>query len=405
MLAAGVTLSEYIRRRRLNGALSDLRSGAKIIDVAAKYGYESPDAFCVAFKRLYGITPSRAKKTKERLKSYDRIFFTLTVSYVKGENDMALLNIDRYRYNEPLFEGARIVLNASGASFTPEYIQGLSGAAFKIAGGCPSRPTCVCDYWTPDFIRMLGYEITELPCFDESGNDVCGALVEAVKKHIDGGRPALVWHAFTNYEYDVVCGYDDDAKQFVGRGTYAGNDEYARESWDRPKTCDGAPAFGAMLVGERTGAFDERKAELDSVKNAVKHARNEAPAANFWEVEGIKFYRQWADDYAKEGKERGAADAYCYEVYSSARKAGAIYLHGLAGKYDGEAYDCLRYAAACFERECAELDKARPYLSWASPWGIDEERSKNVAPLLASASGHYEKGVEYLEKFLSLIGE
>jgi len=35
-----------------------------------------------------------------------------------------------------------------------------------------------------------------------------------------------------------------------------------------------------------------------------------------------------------------------------------------------------------------------------SPWGIDEERSKNLAPILEAAGEHYEKGIEYLEKVL-----
>lgn len=47
---AGVTLSEYIRRRRMTLAVVDLRNGEKVIDVALKYGYDSPDSFARAFK-------------------------------------------------------------------------------------------------------------------------------------------------------------------------------------------------------------------------------------------------------------------------------------------------------------------------------------------------------------------
>jgi AraC-like DNA-binding protein len=406
VMAAGITLAEYIRRRKLTNALIDLqKTDAKVIDVAYKYGYESSDAFCVAFKRLYGMTPSQARKTTQNLKHYDRIFFTLTITYVKGESDMILLNVDKYRYVEPLFEGVRIILNNMGEKYTPEYIQGISGAAFKISGGCPSRPTCVLDRWTPDFIRYLGYEVTEYPCFDEDGSET---MIEAVKKQIDNGKPALVWHAFTNAEYDVVCGYDNEAKQFIGRGSHKGFDDYARESWDRAKTCDMCPAFGAILIGDKISELDSEKAEIDSIVNAVKHARDEKDPEKTaaWEVDGVKFYYQWADEYAREGKERGLADAYCHDVYSSVRRAAAAYLREIAGKYtkyEGGVTDCFQYAAASFEREADELDKARPYLSWESPWGIDEERSKNVAPILKAAAEHYEKGVEYLEKILQLL--
>jgi AraC family transcriptional regulator len=61
---AGVTLSEYIRRRRLTLAAFELKQDrVKVIDVAMKYGYHSPDSFARAFQQLHGITPSEARKS------------------------------------------------------------------------------------------------------------------------------------------------------------------------------------------------------------------------------------------------------------------------------------------------------------------------------------------------------
>jgi len=411
ILAAGVTLSEYIRRRKLTCALSDLQKlDAGVTETAFKYGYESSNAFYIAFKRLYGISPSESKKTSTVLKHYDRIYFTLTVSHVKGENDMVLLNIDKFRYTEPLYEAARIVLNNMGADYTPEYILGISGAAFIISGGCPSRPTCANDLWTTDFIKLLGYEIETYPCFDADGNDVTDAMIKAVKKHIDDGRPALVFHAFSSAEFDVVCGYDEQAKHFIGRGSVRGNEgEYAREPWDRAKTCDMCPAFGAVLIKGKIAEFDNKQAEINSLIRAVQHGRQKLAAdAPPHETNGIEFYYKWAGEYASEGKERGVADAYCYDVYSSTRRAGVIYLRNLADNYGNsntEIRDKLHYAAASFEKEAAELEKAYPYLSWSSPWGIDEDRSKALAPILNAAAGHYEKAIGYLEQALDEIGQ
>lgn len=83
---AGVTLSEYIRRRRLTLAAFDLiNSDIKVIDVAVKYGYSSPDAFTRAFQILHGITPSEAKNTGQALKAYPCMTFQLSV---KGGNEM-----------------------------------------------------------------------------------------------------------------------------------------------------------------------------------------------------------------------------------------------------------------------------------------------------------------------------
>ena len=59
---AGISLSEYIRRRRLTLAALDLKDNdLRIIDVAVKYGYNSADSFSRAFHSLHGILPSEAR--------------------------------------------------------------------------------------------------------------------------------------------------------------------------------------------------------------------------------------------------------------------------------------------------------------------------------------------------------
>lgn len=313
---------------------------------------------------------------------------------------MVLLNVENYRYYDPLFEGARIIMTNLGEKLSTEYMLGISGSVFKIAGGCPSRPTCVYDQWTTEFIQKLGYEITELPCFDQAGNNVGNEMIAGVKEHINKGKPALVWNAFTNAEWDVVCGYDEEAKQFIGRGSYLGRDEYHRDAFERAVNCEVAPAFGAILIHEKKTELQARDAEIKSLEAAVKHARQEADPEE--EVgEGIAFYKRWADEYAHENKERGVADAYCYDVYSSVRKAAVLYLREVGSKYGGGILENLQYAAMNFEKETELLAGARPYLSWDSPWGVDEERSKMVAPILYEAAECYEKAIGYLEKALT----
>ena len=163
-----------------------------------------------------------------------------------------------------------------------------------------------------DFIRYIGYSYTEVPCFDKNGNNVSDIMIKAVREQIDSGKPAIVWHAFTQAEYDVVCGYDEAARQFIGRGTYKRHNEYARESWDRAKTCDIAPAFGALLIGQKISEFDRKEAEINSLRNAVKHARKESGTN-----EGILFYRKWAEKYAAEGADRGLTSYFiCFAVPS-----------------------------------------------------------------------------------------
>lgn len=83
---AGIPLSEYIRRRRMSLAAVDLQDkNAKIIDIAAKYGYRSPTAFNRAFQSIHGIAPSAVKNEGVSIKTYPPIQFKITI---KGAEEM-----------------------------------------------------------------------------------------------------------------------------------------------------------------------------------------------------------------------------------------------------------------------------------------------------------------------------
>ena len=75
-MLCGFTLAEYIRNRRLALAGGELAAGSeKVIDIALKYGYDSPDSFTKAFTRFHGVTPSQVRKEQVMLKS-ERFFLT-----------------------------------------------------------------------------------------------------------------------------------------------------------------------------------------------------------------------------------------------------------------------------------------------------------------------------------------
>ena len=74
-----MTLSEYIRKRRLSEAVFDVRRGARVLDIALKYQYESEDSFTRAFKNLHKVTPSEARKDNCSLTLFSRIVFTFSI--------------------------------------------------------------------------------------------------------------------------------------------------------------------------------------------------------------------------------------------------------------------------------------------------------------------------------------
>jgi AraC family transcriptional regulator len=94
---AGISLSEYIRRRRLSLAAFELMNRkVRILDVAIKYGYNSPDSFTRAFQCLHGITPSEARKSGQSLKAFPRMTFQLTI---KGVSEMNYRIIEKESFN------------------------------------------------------------------------------------------------------------------------------------------------------------------------------------------------------------------------------------------------------------------------------------------------------------------
>lgn len=71
---SGCTLGEYICARRMTLAGAELKgSDIKILDLAAKYGYENPESFTRAFTKFHGITPSQARRPDAKIKSFSRL--------------------------------------------------------------------------------------------------------------------------------------------------------------------------------------------------------------------------------------------------------------------------------------------------------------------------------------------
>lgn len=92
---SGLTLSEYVKNRKLSEASMDLLHGEKVTDVALKYGYQSMDGFTRAFKKWSGFLPSDVIK-KGISKSFPKLSFIITV---KGGINMEFRIEDKPAFN------------------------------------------------------------------------------------------------------------------------------------------------------------------------------------------------------------------------------------------------------------------------------------------------------------------
>lgn len=85
-MVTGYTLGEYLRCRRLYLAALDMLSGREqVIQVAYKYGYDTPESFTKAFTRFHGVPPTQVRKNSRSIKP----FLPLTVQIkIQGGNEM-----------------------------------------------------------------------------------------------------------------------------------------------------------------------------------------------------------------------------------------------------------------------------------------------------------------------------
>ena len=58
----------------------------KVLDIALRYGYQLPDSFTRAFKKVHGVTPSKVRDEGVVLKAYPPIKFILSIKGVAAMN-------------------------------------------------------------------------------------------------------------------------------------------------------------------------------------------------------------------------------------------------------------------------------------------------------------------------------
>lgn len=93
----GITLTEYIRKRRLSKAGEELLStNIKIIDLAIKYQYDSPISFSNSFKKMHGISPQTLRKNNLSLKTFPKIEFKPTTDIIE-ELEYRVINLNKQK--------------------------------------------------------------------------------------------------------------------------------------------------------------------------------------------------------------------------------------------------------------------------------------------------------------------
>lgn len=213
-MITGVTIAEYIRRRRLTLATQDIISGEKIINVAYKYGYETPEAFTKAFRKMHGISPSAAREPGVNLKAYPKLSFHISI---KGDKDMNYKIVDKGSFK--VIGKQRRITMVDGENFkqVPEFWydcmkDGSHQWICSKAGKLGVLGICK-DFGKDEFNYMIGVEeikdtlpkgyiSASIPAATWAVFESVGALPEAIQDLTR--RIFTEWLPSTGYQHDCA---------------------------------------------------------------------------------------------------------------------------------------------------------------------------------------------------------
>ncbi|WP_078382104.1 AraC family transcriptional regulator [Sutcliffiella halmapala] len=123
---AGISVSEYIRRRRLTLAALEIKRGnVRVLDIAVKYGYNSADSFSRAFQALHGVTPTLAKENEVPLKAFPRMAFQIAI---KGDVEMNYRFVEKEAFT---IVGMKETVHSAGNHFQPKLWDEIDGPRYK----------------------------------------------------------------------------------------------------------------------------------------------------------------------------------------------------------------------------------------------------------------------------------
>lgn len=224
-----ITLSEYVRRRKMTLAAFDLlNSDIKVIDLAYRYGYESPEAFTRAFQNLHGITPSSARRQGNHMKTYPRISFQLTV---KGVSEMDFKIIEKPAFQVYGIEGFFDTTDGQNLRDIPlfwaEQIKNGGYEALRQSACYPCEVSAVCGYCKAEgtqFPYMLcviktplsnteGYMVVDIPAATwavfrgqpHTMDQTSAETQELISRVYTEWLPTASFDLIEGYDFEMYC--------------------------------------------------------------------------------------------------------------------------------------------------------------------------------------------------------
>ena len=296
-IVTSLSISEYIRNRRLTLAGEDVKNTqAKVIDIAAKYFYDSPDSFTKAFARFHGATPTGMKGATAVLNHFHPLTIDVLIKGGFGIRRKIIPNIPDIGYygNETDYI---INLFYATLSMTDKQTDRAEIAAYSTLGNLFA--------WTPGVWQWGNEGIQALDTYPRETeirllkNIGCTAKYMEVKRDEDGhflntdaeqirrdfmesidkGYPVIT-HGHGDGRHVITIGYEDNGRKIINKEARDGdegttptgkiaNEIIEVENWEDTIT-------HYIVLKERFDPPPERERALGLFKHIAKRARSKA---------------------------------------------------------------------------------------------------------------------------------
>lgn len=194
-LMTGYSIGEYIRNRRLYlAALEILQGNEKIIDLAFRYGYETPESFTRAFSRFHGVSPMQLKQKPHKIQPF--LPLSVQISVIGGnqmnysiESMPSFRIIGRkkeYEYSDAFEQIPKFWDELIHSKFVAKYEQELDGCCFGCYGVSIERKG---DWDRFDYMIAGNYHEGPIP---EGFEVITVPAITWAKFHCIGPMPAAI---------------------------------------------------------------------------------------------------------------------------------------------------------------------------------------------------------------------
>lgn len=430
-MITGITIGEYIRCRRLTLAGKELvNSDDKIINIAAKYRYDSAGSFTKSFVRFHGVTPSEARKFG-RVRCFAP--FCIQINLIGGLNmkrnlipnvpainydgnnagffitllETALLAIgeecDRAKLIALSGEGNRFCWTDNAWVFGNEVTNSINATPFETENRILSAIGWKAKYITVEHDKNGGFMNT----------DVMQIRQDFVHS-IDTGLPVIIRYIeHADCDLNIFFGYEEDGQKIIGypynskfeAGEAQPSDTDIPTAWDNWE----ANLSGYILLQNKIESASERSAALSAFRFISEHFRNTSDIRG--KKVGLAAWQSFLhhlefDDFSELpiGEVGNRFAIYCDALCQIYARSEALPYYRFIAEQIPEWREELEIAVAALE-ECASYGG----FLWSQGFSFDEAgyekfRSPDARKILAKAGQDaMKKDIEAVEQFEKIL--